>query len=115
MIEITPCAREWRSGLAPCVRDPARGRAHGGEHALAVDARLPHALLQRLQVFDEHVGVLPTSAPSYLFVTVRSMGGERVDVIELATGLRIDTNPFDPGVQSIPVAGARTLAHYFRQ
>lgn len=61
------------------------------------------------------VGVRATSAPSYLFVPTQSLGGRQVDVIDLASGLRVDTNPFDTGVQSIPAGGATHVMHYFRQ
>ena len=40
---------------------------------------------------------------------------ELVDVIELATGLRIDTNAHHAGVQSIPADGAMLVMDYFRQ
>jgi hypothetical protein len=58
-----------------------------------------------------------TNEATYLFVPVHRAGAgqEHVDVIRIATGERIDTNPFLPGVQSIPVAGASIVANYFRQ
>jgi hypothetical protein len=64
------------------------------------------------------VGVLATNAPRYLFVPVRTSrtgGSEVIDVIDLETGLRADTNPFQPGTQSIPAPGASRVMDYFRQ
>lgn len=59
-----------------------------------------------------------TNAASYLFVPipVPEQGGHGViDVIDLATGQRIDTNPFQDGLQSIPARGATVVSSYFRQ
>jgi YVTN family beta-propeller protein len=58
-----------------------------------------------------------TNSASYLFVPVHGAqpGQEQIDVIRLSTGLRIDTNAFLAGIQSIPAAGASVLANYFRQ
>jgi hypothetical protein len=58
-----------------------------------------------------------TNEPTYMFlpVHVSASGGEVIDVVELRTGLRIDTNPFHPGVQSIPAGGAAIVMDYFRQ
>lgn len=62
-------------------------------------------------------GIVNTNEPAYLFVSVRggSAGTGAVDVIDLATGLRLDTNVFQDGVQSIPTPGARLVMDYFRQ
>jgi hypothetical protein len=58
-----------------------------------------------------------TNEPTYMFLPVRgsSSGGEVIDVVELRTGLRVDTNPFHPGIQSIPAGGAAVVMDYFRQ
>ncbi|MBK7642819.1 MAG: hypothetical protein IPJ19_07160 [Planctomycetes bacterium] len=60
---------------------------------------------------------LDTNSPSFLFVPVRrgAPGQEQIDVIRLSSFTRIDTNAFLPGTQSIPAAGANTVANYFRQ
>jgi hypothetical protein len=66
----------------------------------------------------------PGSAPTlantpvtlYAAVPVSSEGLGVVDVIDIGAGnLRLDTNPFQPGVQSIAAPGAGVLMHYFRQ
>jgi hypothetical protein len=44
-----------------------------------------------------------------------SEGPGVVDVVDLTTLQRADTDPFQPGVQSIPARGARVLMDYFRQ
>ena len=67
--------------------------------------------------------VANTNEASYLFVPVAASltttgslpVGTSIDVIELATGMRIDTNAFQSGVQSIPADGVRVVADYFRQ
>ncbi len=63
-------------------------------------------------------GVTNTSEPSFLFISVRGPAGlfsNAVDVIELESGRRFDTNAFVPGTQSIPVSGAALVMDYFRQ
>ena len=61
-------------------------------------------------------GIVATNQASYLLLPVRRAGGEgAVDVIELANGTRLDVNPFQAGVQSIPAAGARVVMGYYRQ
>ncbi len=62
-------------------------------------------------------GVLPTNVPKVIFVPVRraDLLDNAIDVIDLATGVRMDTNPFQAGVQSIPAPGARYVMSYFRQ
>ncbi|MBL8857599.1 MAG: hypothetical protein JNL28_03720 [Planctomycetes bacterium] len=59
----------------------------------------------------------PTNASTYMFLPVRdAVGIERgIDVIDLASGLRIDTNAFHPGVQPVAARSAAVVAHYFRQ
>lgn len=60
----------------------------------------------------------PASTPQFLFVATRGSGGagsDLVDVIELASFSRFDTNPWQPGTDSIPAAGVRVLMSYFRQ
>jgi hypothetical protein len=63
------------------------------------------------------VGVLHTNEPTYLFVPTHTgtTASAVVDVIDLRTGERVDTNPFRDGVQSIPAPGARRVMDYFRQ
>ncbi len=63
------------------------------------------------------VGVLSTNEPTYAFVPTRSFRDEQelIDVIDLRTGLRVDTNSFVAGVQSIPISGANKTMDYFRQ
>ena len=61
--------------------------------------------------------VLPVSTPRYLFLAVPSSseGPGVVDVVDLETLERVDTDVFQPGVQSIAARGAQRVAHYFRQ
>lgn len=59
-----------------------------------------------------------TNDPAYMLVPVRDPAsgvGRAIDVIALATGLRLDVNPYRPGVQSIPARGAQLAVDYFRQ
>jgi YVTN family beta-propeller protein len=58
-----------------------------------------------------------TNSATYLFVPVQGSqpGQEQVDVIRISSGLRIDTNAYLAGIQSIPAAGASVVANYFRQ
>jgi len=58
-----------------------------------------------------------TNEATYLFVPVRGAqpGQEHIDVIQIINGQRIDTDPYLPGLQSIPVPGASVVANYFRQ
>jgi hypothetical protein len=55
--------------------------------------------------------------PRFLFLAVPSSseGPGVVDVVDLATLARFDTDPLHPGVQSVPARGARVLMDYFRQ
>ncbi len=62
--------------------------------------------------------VRPTNDPAYLLVPVRDLAtgiGRGVDVFALATGARVDVNPYQPGVQSIRARGAQLAVDYFRQ
>ncbi len=54
-----------------------------------------------------------TNEATYLFVPVRGSGV--VDVISLATGRRVDTNAYHPGIQSIATTGAALVMDYFRE
>ena len=58
-----------------------------------------------------------TNSATYLFVPVQRAqpGQEHIDVIRLSSGLRIDTDAYQAGIQSIPAAGATLVANYFRQ
>ena len=59
---------------------------------------------------------MPTNRAQYMFLPVRdSAGAEWIDVIDLVTGMRTDTNSYKPGVQSIPAEGAHLVMDYFRQ
>jgi hypothetical protein len=64
-------------------------------------------------------GIVNTSEPEYMFVAVPnpSVGSEGlVDVIDIGGGyLRVDTNAFHSGIQSIEVENAIVLMDYFRQ
>jgi hypothetical protein len=55
--------------------------------------------------------------PRYAFLSVpNSLGGDGViDVIDLNGNRRIDTNPYRPGIQSIPANNARAVSDYWRQ
>lgn len=63
--------------------------------------------------------IVPASAPNYLFVAIPDaaqplLGGE-VDVVNLTSLALQDTNPHQPGVQSVPMPGVRVLTNYFKQ
>lgn len=63
-------------------------------------------------------GIVPTNSATYAFVSVASSsttGQPAIDVIDLATAQRIDTNPFAIGTQSVPASGALGVVDYFRQ
>ncbi|MAB78942.1 MAG: hypothetical protein CMJ89_06245 [Planctomycetes bacterium] len=67
------------------------------------------------QVKVNSVGVtVPVSAPQFMFLAVPSPGV--VDVFNIGSGTieRTDTNPFEPGTQSIPVSNVNSLMDYFR-
>jgi len=64
------------------------------------------------------IGVNNTCESVFMFLAVpnSSEGTGSVDVVRVDSGgIRFDTNPFDPGVQSIPAPGASILMDYFRQ
>lgn len=59
-----------------------------------------------------------TTTPAFMFVAVPApfQGSGVVDVIRIdGSNFRQDTNPFQPGVQSIPVPDVTVLMDYFRQ
>ena len=63
-------------------------------------------------------GTLNCNQPTFLFAAIpnSNQGGGVVDVIKMESGfLRFDTNPFQPGTQSIPVPGVNVVMDYFRQ
>ena len=74
-----------------------------------------------LQVNGKHpmrksVLAMPTNRAQYMFLPVRDeQGVDRIDVIDLVTGARKDTNGYQFGVQSIPAQGAELVMDYFRQ
>ncbi len=57
------------------------------------------------------------SEPQYLFLAIPASfaGPGVVDVVDLSSFLRVDTDPFQAGVQSIPAEGATVLMDYFSQ
>ena len=61
----------------------------------------------------------PTNSPAYLMVAVPNptLGESRIDVLNLASAslARVDTNPFEDGIQGIPAPNVKSLASYFRQ
>ena len=70
------------------------------------------------------VRVLPNGAyinnnePRYMFMAVPSptIGTGVVDVVRIDQGfVRIDTNAFQPGIQSVPASSCQVVASYFRQ
>lgn len=70
------------------------------------------------QVRSLQGSVRNTNEATYMFLAVRNPitgVSSGVDVIDLLTGLRIDTNAFRPGIQSIPARGAVFVVDYFRQ
>ncbi len=63
---------------------------------------------------------LPCKAPEYLFVAVPNSteGPGVVDVVKFSAGgiiARFDTDPYQPGSQSIPIEDVRLLCDYWRQ
>jgi hypothetical protein len=54
-----------------------------------------------------------TNEATFLFVPIRGAGV--VDVISLATGRRVDTSAYHPGVQSVAAPGAALVMDYFRE
>lgn len=61
---------------------------------------------------------IPVTTPSNLFLAVPASesGPGALDVLALDSGyVRLDTDAYEPGVQSIPVAGATIVMDYFRQ
>jgi hypothetical protein len=63
------------------------------------------------------VGFENANEPRYLFLAVPSSseGPGVVDVIDLETSTRVDTDAVTAGTQSIPAPGAAVLMDYFRQ
>jgi hypothetical protein len=81
-------------------------------------AGVPVAVNGKHQVRAVGGGVFQnTNEPALLFVAVPDSieGPGAIDVLDLATLARRDTNPYVPGVQSIPVPLPRALTSYFRQ
>jgi len=64
-------------------------------------------------------GITVANSPTTLYaaVPVSTQGQGAVDVFDISSAgnLRMDVNPFQPGVQSIDAPGAQVLMHYFRQ
>lgn len=79
-------------------------------------AGTPAALNGKSLVRQSNGAVVPAKSPKLLFLAVpfSREGPGVVDAIDLSTGLRVDTDPWLPGVQSIPVPGVRGLADYWR-
>jgi hypothetical protein len=61
--------------------------------------------------------LLASNAPAHIFVAVPNpqQGSEGLVQVLTSSGLLEDTNPFEPGTQSIEVTGATVLMDYFRQ
>ena len=78
---------------------------------------LPLPINGKSLVRGSNGGVVPAKSPQFLLVAVPSSseGPGVVDVIELGSLLRRDTNAWQPGVQSIPAAGVTGLCDYWRQ
>ena len=78
----------------------------------------PVAFNSKALVRDQGV-VRPVSKPLNMFASVpnSSQGGGVVDVLQFGATppSRLDTNPFQAGVQSVPMPGVGVLADYFRQ
>jgi YVTN family beta-propeller protein len=91
-------------GILPVVPEP-----------FSVDALIP--INGKHPVRQVNGQAFNTNEATYLFVPVQGAqpGQEHIDVIRIINGQRIDTNPYLPGLQSIPVPGASVVANYFRQ
>jgi len=64
------------------------------------------------------VGYHPSNTPRYMFAAVPNpfVGTGVVDVIRIDQSyVRVDTNPFIGGIQSIPVDNCQIVADYLRQ
>jgi YVTN family beta-propeller protein len=85
-------------------------------HASEFGSGIPAATNGKSLVRRVGERIAPAKTPSYLLVAIpnSTQGGGVIDVIDLATKRRIDTNRFVPGVQSIPAPGATALADYWR-
>ena len=63
-------------------------------------------------------GPVNTNEPRFMFAAVPfpTSGSGSIDVINIGAGFTIlDTNPFQPGTQSIPAPGVSLVMDYFRQ
>jgi hypothetical protein len=62
-------------------------------------------------------GGVNSNEPRHMFLAIQqsSEGGGVVDVIDINTGARVDTNPFLDGTQSIPASGVTMVMDYWRQ
>ena len=70
------------------------------------------------QVRSTPLGVQNVNEATYMFLPVRESDTglvASIDVIRLSDGARVDTDAFQPGVQSIPARGAQVVMDYFRQ
>jgi hypothetical protein len=65
----------------------------------------------------DDVTFLAAKSPRHVFVAVpaSSEGPGVIDVLSLTSLMRIDTDAYFPGVQSIPAAGVTTVVDYWRQ
>jgi len=65
------------------------------------------------------VGVFPSNAPRFMFVAVPNAPGTSgvLNVVNISAGGAplVDTNVFQPGVQSVPAPNVVLVADYFRQ
>ncbi len=66
----------------------------------------------------DNLGGVPrySYTPQFMFLAVpfSDEGPGVVDVIQLSGFVRFDTNPFEPGIQSIPAPGVRVVSSFFR-
>jgi hypothetical protein len=94
---------------------------HGGlENMLPVQAAGTPTLLNGKSVVRRGFNTAPVPAkfPSFMFLAIPNSteGPGVVDVIELKPGFpRVDTDKYEPGLQSIPVPGVNVLMDYWRQ
>ena len=86
-------------------------------HASEFGSGIPAATNGKSLVRRVGERIAPAKSPAYLLVSIPNsmQGGGVIDVIDLATKRRVDTNRFVPGVQSIPALGVTALADYWRQ
>ncbi len=98
--------------------DDMRNQSALTNFATSFSAGFPLGINGKSLVKPTGFGFVPVNAPQFMFAAVPTSveGPGVVDVIFLDGGFqRFDTDPYEDGVQSIPVPGIRNVMHFFRQ